>query len=173
MTNVILLEAVYKRGRVGDVVEVKPGFARNFLIPQGKAVLATKQNLQSIDQIRQRASESEQARIDSCRQKASALERDPIFIEVRTADANRIFGSVKARDISKAIRDQLGVMISVESILLRTDIRTIGVYKLIARLHPEVSANIDVVVFANKKEAELFHIDFMSENERIDLAYKS
>jgi large subunit ribosomal protein L9 len=152
--DVILLERVEKLGAIGDVVKVKNGYARNFLLPNGKALRANEAN--------RKVFESNRARIESDNaQRRSAAEKDSKGIEGVTVQLIRqasnvgaLYGSVSARDLAEALEAQ-GHKVAKNQIVLDRPIKNIGMQDVKIALHPEVSVTIHVNVARSPEEAEL------------------
>lgn len=152
--QIILMERVAKLGQMGDVVNVKQGYARNFLIPTGKALRASAANITSFEaqkaQLEARNLETK-AEADSL-----ALELDgQRFVIIRSAsDAGSLYGSVTTRDAADAAIEA-GFSIDKKQVILLAPIKELGLHALIIRLHPEVSANIELNVARSAEEAQL------------------
>jgi large subunit ribosomal protein L9 len=152
--DVILLERVEKLGAIGDVVKVKNGYARNFLLPNGKALRANEAN--------RKVFESNRARIESDNaQRRSAAEKDSKGIEGVTVQLIRqasnvgaLYGSVSARDLAETLEAQ-GHKVAKNQIVLDRPIKNIGMQDVKIALHPEVSVTIHVNVARSPEEAEL------------------
>jgi large subunit ribosomal protein L9 len=151
--QVILLERVEKLGKIGDEVKVKRGFARNFLIPQGKALLANDKNRARFERER----EAIEARNASARAAAEADAQKlqgASFVLIRQAgDTGQLYGSVTARDVAAAA-EAAGHNVPRAGVRVDKPIKTIGVFDVSIRLHPEVSANVQVNVARSTDEAE-------------------
>jgi large subunit ribosomal protein L9 len=152
--QIILMERVAKLGQMGDVVNVKQGYARNFLIPTGKALRASAVNITSFEaqkaQLEARNLETK-AEADSL---ASKLDGQR-FVVIRSAsDAGSLYGSVTTRDAADAAIEA-GFSIDKKQAILLAPIKELGLHALIIRLHPEVSANIELNVARSAEEAEL------------------
>ena len=152
--QVILLERVAKLGQMGDVVKVRDGFARNFLLPQGKALRATDANKQVFEAQKAQL----EARNLETRAEAQAL-ADKLdgtsYVVIRSAsDAGALYGSVTPRDIADAATAE-GFSIDRRQVVLLAPIKALGVHDLTVVLHPEVSASISVNVARSPEEAEL------------------
>ncbi|MBS0563051.1 MAG: 50S ribosomal protein L9 [Proteobacteria bacterium] len=152
--QVILLERVAKLGQMGEVVKVKDGYARNFLLPQGKALRASDANIKSF--------ESQKAQLETrnleTRKEASALS-DKLdgqkFVVIRSAsDAGALYGSVTPRDAAEAAT-AAGFTVDRKQIVLRAPIKELGLHDVTVVLHPEVSATITMNVARSPEEAEL------------------
>lgn len=143
--NIILLEPVYKLGEAGDLVTVKPGYARNFLVPQGLALPATRANqamleatlAQRVKQLAERKADAERLR--------DLLADKAVTITVRAGEG-RIYGSVGNRDIAAALASEHGVEVDRRRIDLNEPIKTLGEYTVPYRPHPEVEISLQVEV---------------------------
>jgi large subunit ribosomal protein L9 len=151
--EVILLERVEKLGGIGDVVKVKNGFARNYLLPQHKALLATDANKARFE--RERA--SIEARNANARAEAEAEGKSidgATYVLIRQAgETGQLYGSVAARDIATAA-SEAGHRIERKHVVLNQPIKTIGVHEVTIRLHPEVAMKITINVARSPDEAE-------------------
>jgi len=149
--EIILLERVEKLGAMGDVVNVKPGFARNFLLPQEKALRATKANLARFEAQRDYL----EARNAEARENAASdgkkLDGTDIIIIRNAGDTGHLYGSVSARDIAEDLADK-GVKRNM--VVLEQPIKALGVHEVKIKLHPEVTVAISVNVARTKDEAE-------------------
>jgi len=152
--DVILLERVEKLGRIGDVVSVKPGFARNFLLPRGKALRATDANKAKFDAQRAQI-EADNARRREAAEAQGATMTDVSVVLIRQAsNAGALYGSVSARDIADAIV-QAGHKVTKAAVVLDKPIKTLGITTVKLVLHPEVSVTATVNVARSPEEAEL------------------
>lgn len=151
--EVILLERIKKLGQMGDVIQVKPGYARNFLLPRGKALRATKQNKEDFNEKRAQLELTNLERKTEAQSIAERLQ-DRVFALVRQAgEAGTLYGSVTARDISERITEK-GFTISKDQVLQTTAIKALGTYRIALRLHPEVEVPVTLVVCRNEEEVE-------------------
>mgnify|MGYP003323883469 FL=1 len=152
--QIILMERVAKLGQMGDVVNVKQGYARNFLIPSGKALRASEANIARF--------ESQKVQLEAqnleTKTEAEALANKldgKQFIVIRSAsDAGSLYGSVTTRDASEAAK-AAGFNVSKKQMVLGTPIKDLGIHNLSVRLHPEVEAKIELNVARSMEEAEL------------------
>lgn len=152
--EVVLLERVAKLGQMGDVVSVKNGFARNFLMPQGKALRATKANLASFEAQRVQLEANNLETKGEAEAMAAKIDGQ-VFIVIRSAsDAGSLYGSVTGRDASEAATAD-GFTIDKKQIHLAKPIKDLGLHDMTVVLHPEVSATITVNVARSTEEAEL------------------
>jgi len=152
--QVILLERVAKLGQMGEVVNVKDGYARNFLLPQGKALRANEANIASFEsrkaQLEARNLETKKEAEDL----ASKLDGQ-VFIVIRSAsDAGALYGSVTPRDAAEAATEA-GFSVDKKQVALKAPIKDLGLHELHVRLHPEVDVTIVLNVARSNEEAEL------------------
>ncbi|MTH35009.1 50S ribosomal protein L9 [Paracoccus limosus] len=152
--QVILLERVAKLGQMGDVVKVKDGFARNFLLPQGKAMRASDANIKAFDERKaDLAAKNDETRADA--QKAAEKLDGQIFVIIRSAsDAGALYGSVTPRDAADAANAE-GFAVERRQVVLTAPIKELGLHDVRVHLHPEVDATIRLNVARSTEEAEL------------------
>lgn len=142
--DIILLRDIDNLGDKHSIVSVKGGYGRNFLIPQGAAVIANAMNKKKLETIVADEEAKESARLDEYKQISSQLEGKTIKIGVKSGTSGKIFGSINAIQVSQAIKDQLGIEIERKKIVLGDEIKELGTYKATVHLHKEVSASIDL-----------------------------
>jgi large subunit ribosomal protein L9 len=147
--KLILTNEVTGLGEPGDVVEVKGGYGRNYLLPRGLAMRWTRGAEKQIELIRRARSAREIRSQDDARAAAGQLGSLDVRIRVRAGAAGRLFGSVSASDIADAVRAAGGPELDRRRIEIGTPIRTVGRHQVTVRLHPEVSATLDVDVAGN------------------------
>jgi large subunit ribosomal protein L9 len=143
--EVILRQAVEKLGHPGEVVKVSAGFARNYLIPRGIAVIATPGNKRQIEQQRQRLEAAEDARRETAQQLAGTIEQISLTFSARVGEEGKLFGSVTSSDIVQQL-DALGHKIEKRQVDLHEPIKALGVYRVPIRLHADVKPEIKVWV---------------------------
>lgn len=143
--EVILRQAIENLGKPGDVVKVKPGYARNFLLPRGLAYEATAGNLKRIQQERDRLEAAENERRSGAQSIADKLEQVSLTFSARVGEEGKLFGSVTAADIAQQLEAQ-GFSIEKRQIDLHEPIKALGVYKVPVRLHADVKPEIRVWV---------------------------
>ncbi|WP_133486493.1 50S ribosomal protein L9 [Aliiroseovarius marinus] len=152
--QVILLERVAKLGQMGDVVDVKPGYARNFLLPQGKALSASDANIASFEAQKAQL----EARNLETKKEAEALAEKlggEQFIVIRSAsDAGALYGSVTPRDAAD-VATAGGFSVDKKQVILTAPIKELGLHTVTVRLHPEVETEIALNVARSEEEAEL------------------
>ena len=144
--KLILTNEVTGLGEPGDVVEVKGGYGRNYLIPRGLAMRWTRGAEKQIELIRRARSARDIRSLDDARAAARELAALSVVIRVRAGAAGRLFGSVSSSDIADAVRAAGGPELDRRRIEIDTPIRTVGRHQVTVRLHPEVSATLDVDV---------------------------
>jgi len=152
--EVILLERVEKLGQMGQVVKVRPGFARNFLLPQKKALRATKENLAYFDRQRTQLEAQNLVRRSEAEQVAKKLDGLAVVVVRQAGESGQLYGSVTARDVADAVT-QAGFTVSRGQVVLDKAIKTLGLHKQRVVLHPEVSVQITVNVAQSAEEAEM------------------
>ena len=143
--RVVLQENVSNLGAGGDVVRVRPGYARNYLIPRGLAAVATPGNLARIDEIKREAAARANRELAEAREAAEKLGRASVKIERAVGEENKMYGSVTSRDIEEAFAAQ-GLEIDRKKIVLPDPIKQLGLAEVPIRLHPEVQAVLRVEV---------------------------
>ena len=151
--KVVLLQHVSKLGRIGDVVFVKPGFARNYLLPQGIALRANEANLAYFNS-KKAEIEAANAKAKSEAEKIAAQMKDMAITLVRQAsEKGSLYGSVSARDLAGAIAEK-GINVKTTQVSIGTPIKELGVYNVAIVLHPDVSVDIKVSVGKTEDEAK-------------------
>ena len=152
--QVILLERIEKLGTIGDVVQVKNGYARNFLLPNGKALRANEANRQVFEANRERIEATNAERRSAAETEAKKVDGLKIKLIRQASNTGQLYGSVSARDLSEAL-DAEGHKIAKNQIVLDRPIKAIGVHDVRLALHPEVAVTIHVNVARSPDEAEL------------------
>lgn len=154
-TQVILLEKVEKLGNMGDVVTVKPGYARNYLLPQRKALRASKENTAYFDAQRKALeAENEKARKEA-EKLASKVKGAKAPIIRQASESGQLYGSVSSRDIAAQISEVTGVKIDRTMIRLHDNFKTIGLFDVDVALHPEVVVAVTVNIARTNEEAQI------------------
>lgn len=140
--EIILLKDIEKLGYKHDIVSVKPGYGRNYLIPQKLGVIANAPNRKKLDKIMAEIEAKEQARLEDYKQIAAELEGKSLKIGVKAGTSGKIFGSVTNVQIAAALQEQLGVDIERRKIEVE-DVKELGSYTAKLNLHKEVATSID------------------------------
>lgn len=151
--EVILLERVAKLGQMGDTVRVKDGFARNFLLPKGKALRATKENKARFEGMRKELEARNLAEKSEAQKIADKLDGKSFNVLRQASDTGQLYGSVTSRDLATLITES-GIAVSRSQIALNAPIKTIGQHKVQVALHPEIDVTVTVFVARNAEEAE-------------------
>jgi large subunit ribosomal protein L9 len=151
--QVILLERIGRLGQMGDVVKVRPGYARNFLLPQGKALRATKDNMTRFETQRTQLEATNLQRKQEAEAVSGKLGGKSFTIIRQAGDTGQLYGSVSTRDVSDAVTAG-GYTIDRVQVLLDRPIKNLGVHGLRVSLHPEVEVNIRINVARTEEEAE-------------------
>ena len=151
--KVILRTDITNVGRQGEVKEVAPGFARNYLLPRKLAMDATPQNMKIWEREKEKLAKQREKIIEEAKEFAEKIEKTSLTITVKTGDAGRLFGSVTNAHIARALEDN-GITVERHDILLSEPIKEVGVYTVDIRLHPEVVAKAKVWVIEEKKRKE-------------------
>ncbi|WP_236242035.1 50S ribosomal protein L9 [Streptomyces sp. CC228A] len=146
--KIILTHEVSGLGAAGDVVDVKDGYARNYLVPRGFAIRWTKGGEKDVAQIRRARKIHEIATIEQANQIKAQLEGVKVRLAVRSGDTGRLFGSVTPADIASAIKAAGGPDVDKRRVELGAPIKSLGAHQVSVRLHPEVAANLGVEVVA-------------------------
>jgi large subunit ribosomal protein L9 len=152
--DVILLERVEKLGNIGDVVAVKPGFARNYLLPRNKALRANEANKKRFEATRAQIEADNAKRREAAQGDAKGLEGKSIVLIRQASNAGALYGSVSARDLAEALVAD-GAKVAKSQIVLDKPIKTLGVTEVRVALHPEVSVTVKVNVARSPEEADL------------------
>jgi len=152
--DVILLERVEKLGQIGDVVSVKAGFARNYLLPRKKALRANEANKKVFEANRAQIEADNANRRVNAEKEAGGIDGKSIVLIRQASNTGQLYGSVSARDVAEALAED-GVKVAKSAIVLGRPIKTIGVHEVKVVLHAEVSRSIKVNVARSPEEAEL------------------
>jgi large subunit ribosomal protein L9 len=150
--EVILLERVGKLGQMGDVVRVKDGFARNFLLPKGKALRATEENRSRFENMKVDLEARNLEQKGEAEKVGQKLDGQNFSVLRQAAEGGQLYGSVSPRDLADLVSAQ-GFAITRAQIALNTPIKTIGLHKVPISLHPEIEVTINVAVARNADEA--------------------
>jgi large subunit ribosomal protein L9 len=147
--KLILTQEVAGLGAAGDVVEVKDGYGRNYLVPRGFAIAWTKGGEKQLETIRRARSVREIADLDTAEQVKTRLEATPVRMPVRAGETGRLFGAVTPADIVTAVEKAGGPSVDKRRIEVGNPIKTIGSHTVTVRLHPDVAATVQLDVVAS------------------------
>ena len=151
--EVILLERVEKLGQMGDTVKVKPGFARNYLLPQKKALRATKANMARFEAERATLEAANLKRRDEAGKIAATMDNLTLLVIRQAGEGGMLYGSVTGRDVADAIKEA-GFGIERRHVALDTPIKSLGIYQVRVALHPEVAVTVTINVARSQDEGE-------------------
>ncbi len=143
--QVILKERLENLGHVGDIVTVKPGYARNYLIPQGLAYAATPGNLKRIEREKAQIEKKSAADLSAARERAAVIETTSVTFSARAGEEGKLFGSITAADIAEKLAEQ-GIEIDRKQIMLDEPLKALGVFEVAIKLHADVRPEIKVWV---------------------------
>jgi large subunit ribosomal protein L9 len=152
--EVILLERVEKLGAIGDVVKVKDGFARNYLLPRKKALRANEANRKVFEANRARIEEENASRRGDAEKAAKNVDGKSVQLIRQASNTGQLYGSVSARDIAEAL-EGVGAHVSKSQVVLDRPIKAIGLHEVKIALHPEVAVTVKVNVARSPEEADL------------------
>ena len=150
--NIILTEKVNNLGNLGDIVKVKPGYARNYLLPQGKAIRATKENIEIFDKERSKREEENSKSKDMAEKLSKDMKNVSLIILRPASETGLLYGSVSKRDISKLLQEQKH-LITHKQVVLEKTIKNLGIYNIEIKLHPEIGKNIKLNIARTEEEA--------------------
>ena len=153
MIELILMQRVEKLGQMGEVVKVRPGYARNFLLPQGKAIRANTENLKRFEEQRAQLEAQNLKRREEAERIAERVTGLTVTIIRQAGESGSLYGSVSARDIAEGCKEG-GLTVSRSQVLLEQPIKTLGLTNVRVELHPEVHINVVVNVARSVEEAE-------------------
>ena len=146
--KVILLENVKRIGSIGEVIDVKRGFARNFLIANKKALYASKENIKEVEKIKAQLSKKDNEKKKEASQIAEQINGKEYSVKKLSTENNELYGSVKPTEISKLIQEENKIEIKPSLIQLTNDIKSLGEFKVLINLHSEVQVQIIIKVVA-------------------------
>ena len=144
--KVILLENIKRVGSIGEIIDVKRGFARNFLIANKKALYASKENINQVTKIKTQLSKKDNEKKQEARKIAEKLNKKEYFIKKLSTENNELYGSVKPTEISKLIKEKEELDITPSMIQPIKEIKSLGKFKVKISLHSEIDAEIHIVV---------------------------
>ena len=152
--EVILLERVEKLGAIGDVVKVKDGFARNYLLPRKKALRANESNRKVFEANRAKIEEDNASRRSDAEKASKGVDGKTVQLIRQASNTGQLYGSVSARDIAEAL-EGVGAHVAKSQVVLDRPIKAIGMHEIKIALHPEVAVTVKVNVARSPEEADL------------------
>lgn len=153
--DVILLEKVHKLGKMGEIVAVRPGYARNYLLPQKKALRATEENKAYFDKQRASLEKVNADKRSVAEKEAKKIEGKTLVIIRQASEAGMLYGSVASRDIAEAITASYGVAVERNMVNLDQNFKALGLFPVSLYLHPEVEVNLSLNIARSQEEAEI------------------
>ena len=144
--QIILLENILKLGKIGDQVEVKNGFGRNYLLRQGKALRASKENLEFVNKKKTELNKKNEEAKKEFREVASKITNKTLKFNKESKENGELYGSIKPKEVSNAFKDKLEIDINPSQIDLRQEITQVGKYKINVNLHAEVTVSVNLQV---------------------------
>lgn len=154
-TQVILMQKVEKLGELGDVVTVKPGFARNYLLPQGKALRATKQNVAYFESQKKQIETDNKDKKAAAEKLAKKIQGIKVPLIRQASESGQLYGSVNSRNIAEAIAETSGETITKSDVDINRNFKTIGLFPVDVVLHPEVKVEVTINIARNEEEAKI------------------
>jgi large subunit ribosomal protein L9 len=166
--EVILLEHVEKLGGVGDAVVVKDGYARNYLLPQGKALRATNENKAVFESKRAEIEAENNKKKADAEAKAAKIDGNFVILIRQAGEDGRLYGSANARDIANTIAEQEGIELGRNQVVLSSSIKYLGVHPVKVYLHPEVAVTVNANISRSEEEAEDAKQEFLNPKPKED-----
>ncbi len=148
--KVILLQDVKSLGKKGEIVNVNDGYARNFILPKKLGVEATGKNLNDLKLQKNNEKKVAQENLDAAKRLAAELAEGKVELAIKVGEGGRAFGSVSSKEIAAAVKEQMNLEVDKKKIQLKEAIKSLGTHIVSVKLHPEVTAELKVVV---KEEA--------------------
>jgi large subunit ribosomal protein L9 len=146
--KVILLENVRKVGSIGDVIDVKRGFARNFLISKKKALFASKENIKEVEKIKIELSKKDQEKKREAKSIQEKIQKKEYLVKKLATENKELYGSVKPTEIAKILNEIEKIEINPSLIQPVKEIKSIGTFKVVLNLHPEIQSEISIKVIS-------------------------
>ena len=150
--KVILLENVQKVGSIGDVIDVKRGFARNFLISKKKALFASKENIKEVQKIKIELSKKDQEKKKDAKSIHEKIQKKEFIVKKLATENKELYGSVKPTEIAKIINEIENIKINPSLIQPIKEIKTLGNFKININLHPEIQSEISIKVISEENK---------------------
>ncbi len=151
--DIILLERVEKLGQIGDLVSVKSGFARNYLLPQGKAVFASKENIKLFEERKSQLEGENIKRKNEAQKVADNIKFNEVVIIRAASESGQLYGSVSAKDIAEAV-SSAGLSINKNQVILNKSLKALSYEDVSIRLHPEVEFSVKLNIARSSEEAK-------------------
>lgn len=144
--KVILLQDVKALGKKGEIVDVSDGYARNFILPKKVGLEANNQNMNNLRLQKKKEEKIAQDNLDAAKKLAGELEAGKVELSIKVGEGGKTFGSVSSKEIGAAVKEQMGLEVDKKKIQLKDTIKVLGTHVVPVKLHPEVVAELKVVV---------------------------
>ena len=144
--KVILLQDVKSLGKKGEIVNVNDGYARNFILPKKFGVEATGKNLNDLKLQKNNEKKVAQENLEAAKKLAAELAEGQVELSIKVGEGGRVFGSVSSKEIAAAVKEQMNLEVDKKKIQLKEAIKSLGTHMVAVKLHPEVTAELKVVV---------------------------
>ena len=151
--KVILLENIRKIGSIGEIIDVKRGFARNYLIAQKKALFASKENVKEVEKLKTELSKKDQDKKNQAKEISERIKNKEFEIKKLSTENKELYGSVKPTEISKLLQEKESITINPSLIQPAKEIKSLGTYNVILNLHSEIQTEIKIKVIAQEENS--------------------
>ncbi len=152
--KIILKQDIKKVGQVGDVVEVSDGFARNFLIPQGKAISFTMANLKQIEYLKKKEAEKKEGELKEVKELAEKINNISLEIKVKAGEEGKLFGSVTSKDIVETLFEKHGIELDKKKLNLKESLKKLGIHTVPVNLHKDITPQIKVSLVSDSESEQ-------------------
>ena len=150
--KIILLENVRKVGSIGDVIDVKRGFARNYLLSKKKALFASKENIKEVEKIKNELSKKDQEKKKDAKNIQEKIQNKEFQVKKLATENKELYGSVKPTEISKILNENEKIDVNPSLIQPIKEIKTLGTFKVLLNLHPEIQSEISIKVISDENK---------------------
>ncbi len=151
--KVVLLENIRKIGSIGEIIDVKRGFARNYLIAQKKALFASKENVKEVEKIKTELSKKDQEKKNQAKEITEKIKNKEFEIKKLSTENKELYGSVKPTEISKLLQEKESITVNPSLIQPAKEIKSLGTYNVILNLHSEIQTEIKIKVIAQEENS--------------------
>ena len=151
--KVILLENIRKIGSIGEIIDVKRGFARNYLIAQKKALFASKENVKEVEKLKTELSKKDQDKKNQAREISEKIKNKEFEIKKLSTENKELYGSVKPTEISKLLQEKESITVNPSLIQPAKEIKSLGTYNVILNLHSEIQTEIKIKVISQEENS--------------------
>ena len=151
--KVILLENIRKIGSIGEIIDVKRGFARNYLIAQKKALFASKENVKEVEKLKTELSKKDQDKKNQAKEISEKIKNKEFEIKKLSTENKELYGSVKPTEISKLLQEKESITVNPSLIQPAKEIKSLGTYNVVLNLHSEIQTEIKIKVIAQEENS--------------------